>query len=93
MFEVSADSYDRFMGRYSVQLAPQFVDDPHTCFSHVYFNILGNEDFQTEASPVCLSDYVTAFLQGSGAGTIAAQDPTPLPLGDSDSFQKSGHSK
>src|SRR5205085_12179900 len=26
VFEVSADSYDRFMGRYSVQLAPQFVD-------------------------------------------------------------------
>src|SRR5919202_1551384 len=26
MFEVAADSYDRFMGRYSVQLAPQLAD-------------------------------------------------------------------
>ena len=25
-FDVSADSYDRFMGRYSVPLAPQFAD-------------------------------------------------------------------
>ena len=65
MFEVSADSYDRFMGRYAVRLAPQFAD------------LAGVESGQHVLDVGCGPGALTAELVGRlGAEDVAAVDPS-----------------
>jgi SAM-dependent methyltransferase len=66
-FEVSGDAYDRFMGRYSQELAPVFAD------------FAGIEPGLTALDVGCGSGVLTAELaQRLGAGRVAAVDPSPL---------------
>lgn len=64
-FEVAADAYDRYMGRYSAQLAPQLAD-----FGEVY---AGQRVLDVGCGPGAL----TAELVGRlGAEAVAAVDPS-----------------
>jgi ubiquinone/menaquinone biosynthesis C-methylase UbiE len=61
----SADAYDRFMGRYSVQLAPQMAD------------LAGVTGGQRALDVGCGTGALTAELVGRlGAGNVAAVDPS-----------------
>ena len=66
MFEVAADSYDRFMGRYSVPLAAHFAE-----FAGVQpaWRVL-----DVGAGPGALT---TTLVEMLGAGSVAAVDPSP----------------
>jgi SAM-dependent methyltransferase len=64
-FAVSADSYDRFMGRYSAQLSPQLAD------------LAGVEAGQRALDVGCGSGALTAELVARlGSGAVAAVDPS-----------------
>src|SRR6266508_5079460 len=64
-FAVSADAYDRFMGRYSTKLAPQMAD------------LAGVEAGQRVMDVGCGPGALTAELvQRVGAGRVAAVDPS-----------------
>ena len=64
-FAVGADEYDRFMGRYSAPLAPQFAD-----FASV-------DAGQQVLDVGCGSGALTAELVGRlGPGTVSAVDPS-----------------
>jgi SAM-dependent methyltransferase len=65
-FDVSADAYDRFMGRYSVTLSPQLAD------------LAGVASGQRAVDVGCGSGMLTAELVARlGAGSVAAIDPSP----------------
>jgi SAM-dependent methyltransferase len=65
-FDVSADAYDRFMGRYSVTLSPQLAD------------LAGIANGQRAVDVGCGSGMLTAELVARlGAGSVAAIDPSP----------------
>jgi SAM-dependent methyltransferase len=65
-FDVSADAYDRFMGRYSVTLSPQLAD------------LAGVAAGQRAVDVGCGSGMLTAELVARlGAGSVAAIDPSP----------------
>ena len=64
-FDVAADSYDRFMGRYSVLLAPQMAD------------FAGIEAGQRVLDVGCGPGALTAVLAGRlGPGAVSAADPS-----------------
>lgn len=64
-FNISAEAYDRFMGRYSTPLAPQLAD------------LAGVEEGQTALDVGCGPGALTAELAGRlGAGAISAVDPS-----------------
>jgi ubiquinone/menaquinone biosynthesis C-methylase UbiE len=64
-FAVSADAYDRFMGRFSIHLAPVFAD-----FAGV---VAGQRVLDVGCGPGAL----TAELVGRvGAGLVTAADPS-----------------
>ncbi|HEX5557348.1 MAG TPA: class I SAM-dependent methyltransferase [Gaiellales bacterium] len=64
-FDVSADAYDRFMGRYSAPLAPQLAD------------LAGVSAGQRALDVGCGSGMLTGELVGRlGAGSVAAVDPS-----------------
>jgi SAM-dependent methyltransferase len=64
-FEVSADAYDRFMGRYSARLSPQLAD------------LAGVAAGQRVLDVGCGSGMLTAELvERLGAGSVAAVDPS-----------------
>jgi SAM-dependent methyltransferase len=66
-FEVSGDAYDRFMGRYSIPLAPAFAD-----FAHV-------EPGQRVLDVGCGSGVLTEELaRRVGAEQVSGVDPSPL---------------
>jgi SAM-dependent methyltransferase len=66
-FDVSGDAYDRFMGRYSRELAPVFAD------------FGGIEAGMTVLDVGCGSGVLTEELAGRvGAENVAAVDPSPL---------------
>src|SRR5213080_2213510 len=66
-FDVSGDAYDRFMGRYSRELAPVFAD-----FAEI--GLAG-----TVVDVGCGSGILTEELAGRlGAENVAAVDPSPL---------------
>jgi SAM-dependent methyltransferase len=65
MFEVAADSYDRFMGRYSVLLSPQLAD------------LAGVRAGQRALDVGCGPGALTAELVGRlGVAAVAAVDPS-----------------
>jgi SAM-dependent methyltransferase len=64
-FSVSADAYDRFMGRYSVQLGPQL-----TAFARVAD---GQRALDVGCGPGALTAQLVALL---GADAVAAVDPS-----------------
>ena len=65
MFDVDADAYDRFMGRYSAPLAPLFVD------------FAGVEPGQRALDVGCGPGALTTELVGRlGSGAVAAVDPS-----------------
>ncbi|HYW28246.1 MAG TPA: methyltransferase domain-containing protein [Gaiellales bacterium] len=66
MFEVAADSYDRFMGRYSGPLAANFI-----AFAGVQ---PGWRVLDVGAGPGALTSALVDML---GAGSVAAADPSP----------------
>jgi SAM-dependent methyltransferase len=64
-FDVSADAYDRFMGRYSAPLAPQLAD------------LAGVAAGRRALDVGCGSGMLTGELAGRlGAGSVAAIDPS-----------------
>lgn len=63
-FNVGADAYDRFMGRYAVQLAPQMAD------------LAGIQQGQKVVDVGCGPGALTAELVGRGAD-VSAVDPSP----------------
>lgn len=64
-FDVAADSYDRFMGRYSARLAPQFAD---------YAGVrAGQKVLDVGCGPGALTSELVRRL---GAGNVAAVDPS-----------------
>jgi SAM-dependent methyltransferase len=64
-FDVSADAYDRFMGRYSAPLSPQLAD------------LAGVAAGQRALDVGCGSGMLTGELVGRlGAGSVAAVDPS-----------------
>ena len=63
MFVVAADSYDRFMGRYSKRLAPDFAD-----FAHASGRVL-----DVGCGPGALTGELVARV---GAANVAAVDPS-----------------
>jgi SAM-dependent methyltransferase len=65
-FVVAADSYDRFMGRYSVPLAPEFAD-----FAGV---AAGQRVLDVGCGPGALTAELVARV---GAEAVAAADPSP----------------
>ena len=65
-FDVAAESYDRFMGRYSVLLAPAFVD-----FAGV---AEGTRVLDVGSGPGALTAELVARL---GADAVTAADPSP----------------
>jgi ubiquinone/menaquinone biosynthesis C-methylase UbiE len=65
VFEVAADAYDRFMGRYSVQLAPQLAD-----FAHVR---PGQRVLDVGCGPGALTAELVARV---GPDHVAAADPS-----------------
>ena len=64
-FAVDADAYDRFMGRYSVRLAPSFAD-----FAQV---APGNRVLDVGCGPGALT---TELVRRLGATAVAAVDPS-----------------
>lgn len=64
-FTVAADAYDRFMGRYSVPLAPQLAD-----FAGV---IAGQQVLDVGCGPGALTAELVSRL---GAGAVSAVDPS-----------------
>jgi SAM-dependent methyltransferase len=64
-FTVEADAYDRFMGRYSVPLAPEFAD-----FAAV---VPGQRVLDVGCGPGALTTELVARL---GAGAVSAVDPS-----------------
>jgi ubiquinone/menaquinone biosynthesis C-methylase UbiE len=66
VFEVAADSYDRFMGRYSSPLAASFI-----AFAGVQ---PGWRVLDVGAGPGALT---SALVEMLGAGSVAAADPSP----------------
>jgi SAM-dependent methyltransferase len=64
-FAVAAESYDRFMGRYSVQLAPQLAD-----YAEVQ---AGQQVVDVGCGPGALTTELVARL---GAGAVTAADPS-----------------
>jgi Methylase involved in ubiquinone/menaquinone biosynthesis len=64
-FAVAADSYDRFMGRYSTLLAPQFAD-----FAGVGS---GQRVLDVGCGPGALT---TELVERVGASNVAAVDPS-----------------
>ena len=66
-FEISGDAYDRFMGRYSRELAPVFAD------------FAGIEAGQRVLDVGCGSGVLTEELaRRVGAEHVAGADPSPL---------------
>ena len=69
-FDVAADSYDRFMGRYSVPLAPQLAD------------LAGIGDGERVLDVGCGSGALTSELvRRLGAGAVTAVDPSASFVG------------
>ena len=69
-FDVAADSYDRFMGRYSVPLAPQLAD------------LAGVGDGERVLDVGCGSGALTSELvRRLGAGAVTAVDPSASFVG------------
>jgi SAM-dependent methyltransferase len=66
-FTAGADQYDRFMGRYSVPLAPRFVD-----FAGV---VAGQRVLDVGCGPGALTQELVTRL---GAGAVCAVDPSEL---------------
>ena len=64
-FTVAADSYDRFMGRYSVPLAPRFADLAHV--------VTGQRVLDVGCGPGALTTELVGRL---GADGVAAVDPS-----------------
>jgi SAM-dependent methyltransferase len=64
-FDVAAEAYDRFMGRYSVQLSPQLAD-----FAGVR---RGQRVIDVGSGPGALTDELVARI---GAGSVTAVDPS-----------------
>ena len=65
MFDVAADAYDRFMGRYSVQLAPQLAD---------YAGVrAGQRALDVGCGPGALT---AALVERLGTGSVQAVDPS-----------------
>src|SRR5262245_13301298 len=64
-FDVAADSYDAFMGRYSVQLSPQLADLAGV--------IAGQRALDVGSGPGALTAELVARL---GADAVAAVDPS-----------------
>ncbi len=64
-FEVAADAYDRFMGRYSAQLAPQLAD-----LANVH---AGQRVLDVGCGPGALTAELVARV---GGGSVAAVDPS-----------------
>ena len=65
MFDVAAESYDRFMGRYSTPLAPRFAD-----FAGVS---AGRRVLDVGCGPGAL---IAELVRRVGAGAVAAVDPS-----------------
>lgn len=65
MFEVAADSYDRFMGRYSTQLSPQLADLAGV--------VAGQRVLDVGCGPGVLTGELVARV---GASNVSATDPS-----------------
>jgi len=64
-FEVAADAYDRFMGRYSVQLSPQLADFAGVC--------AGQRVVDVGCGPGALTG---ELVRRVGAERVSAVDPS-----------------
>jgi len=64
-FDVAADAYDRFMGRYSMRLASTFAD---------FASVTSGDMLDVGCGPGALTSELARRL---GPGTVTAVDPSP----------------